>query len=534
MTSALSYPAATPPTPPAIPHLEAGLAYLARLPLANPIEARNALSLLLDSLRLHPLPPVDYLLLLEQTRLVCSYVQEETARTFTERAVPLGDRENAAFVRVVEDWRRLAGAYAHCAQLVPREEPFPPEQLALILQRCLHCIAHALYDHYRARREAGAGLWLDLHGYYASAEEWGVANLPVEDPLNPGSGSTQAAATYVEALLLDLATPYALDLKALRFVRRLASRWAPLVQLLPVDAATPPRFAVNLLDDAGLHPVAATNQADLRRLETGSLTAQLQHTQAQLAHREHPAQLGLGEDMAADRCAHLVGQLSRPWSLTAAPRRYRRWAGSGTARVCSGVEAIYHFLHGRPFAQPTTIYSRESFERLYVFRHQVDPATDLEIVHAHQTQAVETWQVINQSATGFRLGRSRAGLRLTHNQLVAVIPPDGSQCLLGRATWLMEDREGGVVLGIAILPGLPLAAAVRPDLAGGKDEAYHPAFLLPGMPTVGQEASLVIPRGWYVNGRQLEVVSDGHRRVRLTRRLEQGVDFERVSFVPAG
>jgi len=98
----------------------------------------------------------------------------------------------------------------------------------------------------------------------------------------------------------------------------------------------------------------------------------------------------------------------------------------------------------------------------------------------------------------------------------------------------MEDREGGVVLGIAILPGLPLAAAVRPDLAGGKDEAYHPAFLLPGMPTVGQEASLVIPRGWYVNGRQLEVVSDGHRRVRLTRRLEQGVDFERVSFVPAG
>lgn len=529
-----------PPKPaglPTIPTLDAGLAHLAALPLANPAQARHDLAVLLDSLRHAPLPAADYLTLLEQGRIAFTYLQEEMARIFTDRAVPLGEREQEVLAWVAGDWHRLANAYAHCAQVAPADDPLSPQQLALILQRCLYCTGHALYDHYRARREAPPGLWLDLHGYYASAEEWGVASLPVDEPLDPGRGSTHATATYVEALLLDLAAPYGLDLRALAFVRRLASRWAPLVQIAAVEAEAPPRFAIDLFTDAGVRPLAdGQSGTGLRRLDVGRLTAQLQQTQVQLAQRVQPAQLGLGDNMMADRCAHLIGQLNRPWSLTAAPRRFRRLPASGEARVCRGGDAIFRLLAGRTFIQPATtaVYSRGEFERLYMFRQQAEPAAGLAGTAHHDTQPTETWQVINHSAAGFRLNRSRAGLRLNHDQLLAVVPPDGAHCLLGRTSWLMEDRDGGLVLGVAVLPGLPTAVALRPVPSGGHRDPYQPGFLLAGLPALDQAASLVIPKGWYVTGRHLEVAADdGQWRIKLSRLLEQGGDFERVSFTAA-
>jgi hypothetical protein len=48
----------------------------------------------------------------------------------------------------------------------------------LILHRCIYYTGMAITEHHRARQELPAGVWLNLHGYYASAEEWGVATLP--------------------------------------------------------------------------------------------------------------------------------------------------------------------------------------------------------------------------------------------------------------------------------------------------------------------------------------------------------------------
>ena len=95
---------------------------------------------------------------------------------------------------------RLAQAYARVAQgLEPGQDT--PERLALILHRCLHYTALVMVEHYRARRELEAGLWLELHGYFGSAEEWGVATLPVADPEMPEHGQGHCAAIYNAATL---------------------------------------------------------------------------------------------------------------------------------------------------------------------------------------------------------------------------------------------------------------------------------------------------------------------------------------------
>ena len=59
---------------------------------------------------------------------------------------------------------------------------------------------------------------------------------------------------------------------------------------------------------------------------------------------------------------------------------------------------------------------------------------------------------------------------------------------------------------------------------------YQRAFLLPAIPAVNAEQSLVLPQGWFRRGRIIELYTDGAWQVRLTRVLDSGPDFDRVTF----
>ena len=145
---------------------------------------------------------------------------------------------------------------------------------------------------------------------------------------------------------------------------------------------------------------------------------------------------------------------------------------------------------------------------------------------------IDSWTVANTSANGFRLRRSSVGRKMAHGQLLALCPHDGERFLLGQTTWLMQDKSGGLVAGIRTLPGIPAAVAARQvDVAGVPVGKYQSAFLLPAVPAVGAEQSLVIPQGWFRYGKIIELDTDRSWRVQLLRVLDDGPDFERVGFV---
>jgi hypothetical protein len=144
---------------------------------------------------------------------------------------------------------------------------------------------------------------------------------------------------------------------------------------------------------------------------------------------------------------------------------------------------------------------------------------------------VDTWEVVNQSANGFRLVRSVSGRKMVHGQLLALCPHDGERFMLAQATWLMQESKGGLIAGVRALPGLPTAICARQvDLAGESSEIYQRAFILPALQSVGAEQSLVVPPGWFKPGRTVEIFTDGAWRVRMKHILDVGPDFERVSF----
>lgn len=521
-----------------ISDLRSGSDYLAQLSLANPQVGERQLMRFLDGLLLSPPDPGILLALLEQARAPLCFVEEEMARRYHNRALPLGSDEESCFQQVVAAWRKMSKAYALCARL-ERPDAQNPQYVTLvatILHRCLHYTGMVILEHYRARRELPAGIWLDMHGYYASAEEWGVAYVPVEDALESSVQATHCAAAYATLLLVELASPYSSGVRDLNLIRSWAGMWSPLISIhkLDDDLEVPP-YLVELMQDIPLHPAGYSEEptGDARRLDTSRLALQVAHMLHQLRQRVTPSQLGLGEETSA-HVIMLLERLSRPWSQTASPRRFRRYASDGTAHVAVGFDAMHYCLTGAEFTQPDAAasYSRGAFEQLFTFRDQVDPGQVLAIRSA-VSFPLDAWQVINHSANGFRLSRSCAGLRITHGQLMALRPHDGEHFLLAQATWLMQNTSGGLVVGVATLPGMPAGMGIRQaNHGGGSIERYVPAFMLPALPAVGEEASIVLPAGMYQASRVLDFFIEGgvSGQLRMSHILQRGTDFDRISF----
>ena len=528
---------AFPPLMFVIPDLQTGCEIIARIPLANTQQAETDLNRFLDSLLANPPDGETYFRLLEHSRIAISVIAEDLAKRYLNKFLPLADIEENIFQQVVALWQKTAKAYAHCAERDTTEDTVAHAQrVASILHRCIHYSGMAIIEHQRARREYPWGLWLDLHGYYGSAEDWGVATLAINDALEPLGRSTHCAAAYISVVLTDMAGSYSLSVRNQALVRRWATYWAPLVSLHKAEPGDSlPQFVIDLMQDVAVRPVAECLQTEqLRRLDTSRLSMQITQIRQQLKQRIPPAQLALGSDCTAGQCNRLLEHLSRPWSQVRAARKFRRHATSGTTQLCTGFEEMHYFISGKEFQLPDSAqaYSREEFDRMFAFRHQENPSTTLQFRQEQLHYKLDTWEVVNQSANGFRLVRSISGRKMAHGQLLALCPHDGDRFILAQITWLMQERAGGLIVGIKALPGMPVATAVRAlELSNVEDHIYHRAFLLPAIPAASVEQSLILPLGWYRAGRVIDVFTDGAWQVKLLHILDDGPDYERVSFM---
>ena len=513
----------------AIGDLQAGYEAASRIALNNPPQAEADLCQLLDSLFAAPPDGETYFRLLEHLRASIAVVAEELARRYLNKPLPLAELEEGVFQRIVALWLKTARAYAHCAENDSPDDDAASHsrRVALILHRCIHHTGLAIIAHQRARRDYPWGLWHDLHGYYASAEEWGVATQQIPDVV--ADATTDCTAAYIAFLLSDMAGCYSLTVRQQALVRRWAMAWSPLVSLQRVEDSSP-QYVIDLMQDVALRPLSTEH---LRRLDTSRLSLQIIQTRERLRQKIPPAELALGDDCTSGQCRRLLDHLSHPWSQARAPRKFRRHDSHGSCRVCTGFDDIHYFISGREFEQPDSArtYSRREFEALGTFRHQDDPRQVLQIHQKQLTYNTDSWKVANTSANGFRLTRSSAGRKMAHGQLLSLCPHDGERFLLAQTTWLMQEKSGGLVAGIRTLPGIPLAiAARRVDVSGTAEGKFARAFLLPAAPAVAAEQSLIIPAGWFKYAQVIELFSDDSSRVQLLRVLDDGPDFERVGF----
>ncbi len=505
-------------------------AWLQSLPLINVGPSHGRLLRQLEILNQLEPSANERLKMLELLREAVLFVQTEHAKKFSGRPIPISEQEREIFRSVIALWDALARGYRRCLE-APGDDAKP----ALACQRALWCIGRRIAEHYKGYMEIPGEDWEALHRVYALAEERGVAGDAVSHPVYKGKAETNCIETYARALLLHLANPNEHPPRQTALIARWLERWSRKVTLsrtAPAEQNNPLR--VDLAGSSGASRAGEASDS-VRYLDVREVARSVKKRVALLRRGETPAALGLGDDITPATAEPLLVMLYRQWCEDKQSRAHVRRAAVGTAQLCAELSVIHHYVSGRRFRQPVDdgTLSQRQHEEIATFG-RVATRRDDDRVDASD-QALETWQIEDESMAGLRLtreDRATAGRYQLH-QLIAARPADGKSFILGMVRWLSVSAETELSAGIRTLPGMPQAVSVRATGLNATTEKYVPALLLPAVPGLQSPESLVLPTGWYRPKRVVELSREGSANVLLLALLERGSDFERVSFEPA-
>lgn len=484
------------------------------------------------------LPASQRLELIESLRETVAFVQSEYRKKLAGKPLPLHDSEMAIFTGLMTLWKTMAAGYRRCLQGCIEGDPEMASSKALVCQRLLRYTGVQILEHVLACLEVPPESWQEMHGVYSYAESEDLAQAPVEDPLSDHNPSS-CKNIYVQVLLAHLANPYELPRKQIQCLSRWLDTWSDAVTLsksLPPKGDGPPPLAVDFIADSGALPANRVPWTDrVRYLDMSESSKEIRVKIAMLQQGQSPQSLGLGNDCPQPGCGQLLSVLHRNWCEGAIPRFLERVEANRRVQVCFGHGSIHYFVSGKGFSQPkkkTKDLSEQQRKEIAAFGHVVSRTGKVSALQSGFTQ--ESWQVVDQSALGLRLLRQGGGGRVSPNQLIGVDPADGSPFVIGVVRWLVVMHNGDLKAGLRTFPGAPQAVAVRPTGLNVKEtEKYVQAFLLPQVPALQIPASVVLPVGWFMPKRIIEMYSDTEQNLKLTGLVERGLDFERVSFNPA-
>ena len=505
-------------------------AWLQHVPLANVSAAQHQLLVQVEEFNRYAAGPADRFAALEAVREAVNFVQIEQAKRFTHRALPMQEAEAALFEDTIELWEQMRLGYLRCLEA---NAAALRAKRALLAQRALAYSGLRMFHHYLAQRQVPASDWRHLHEVYARAERLGVADEAVKDYLNRDVHDTSPRIAYLRATLLGLCNPHELAPRQLTFVAYLLERWAEKVEMAraPIDEGDLPPLSVDLAGElcADRGPAAG---AELRYLDARRLAKSLRNRVALLRKGESPARLALGEDCVQPSCEQLLVFLYRQWCQARQPRVVERSRAGDTAQACTNLAAIHYYVSGRVFRVASSFKELTARQREEIATFGRVSTRDEDDYSVAQGYLLENWQIEDESAQGLRMLRraGTTGRRMAHGQLVGVRVADAKSFRLGQVRWLMATGRGDLACGVKLLPGLPLAAAVRGTGLNAVDEKYVQAMALAAVPALNAPATLVLASGWFRPKRVLEAAMHKPQRVRLLEVLERGTDFERVAY----
>ncbi|MBI4192425.1 MAG: hypothetical protein HY525_18040 [Betaproteobacteria bacterium] len=512
--------------------------WIESLPLTNVQSAQNALTQQIALVRQAGIAPAELLRVLEALREPVAYVQHELARKYTGRPLPLETSETALWTRTLGLWQELIDGYLACRDAHVQGDPGLKNHGALVVMRCLRYTSCAMFEHYRIYRQVPAELWRKLHQLYVFAEQSGFARATVANTFNHEETDSSCAAAYCRALLAQLANPFAMSGRQMEFLERWIEKWSGLASLAsqPLPPSAIPVLAIDLAGGAG--PVFAEGLeplTSLRYLDLEQIGRTLRQVITLLKQGQTPAQLGLGEDARQPGCENLLMLLYIQWCRAGTGRGELRDPTEEKAQVCLGMHAAHFYISGRAFRAPGASLSRQEEHDMQLFGH-ISERTERSLASS-ESSAVESWQLINQSNSGFMcmLREPDAQMRIGHNQLVAVRRGTSKLFYLGLVQWLRVGENNELFVGVRLFPGIARAVAMKPANFNAPSgiKGFERGLLLPELPAPSTPATLILPTGWYQPGRFVELHGEQKQVAKLVNLLEKGSDFERCTVTTA-
>ena len=542
-----------PASRPSLPDLESCEEWLTTASMGDSRQACAAFILQIGELAASPPRHAIYLQILERLRPLAKGALIENARRFAGKAVPLSPTEQTALQQAFDLCRVMMRSYRRLLRAATRSEPPTPGSrelhgdIALLAARTIEFAGLQIDNFYRARHDVPDECWRLLHECYSTADTLGVSQVALGQPGRHPRHMETAMSLYVRPLLQSMAHPYGLPLRESQWLRGWLRKWSAKVLIVNPGRSRPSGdqaawgFDINgtaaphwMPADAAGHDDAPDNA--VRRLDTTELRRSLRKRLLALEAGKSPSEIGLGADCVQPAAGELLKVLLNTWcSAPATPRFPRRAATQGSTAVvaAAGLVGAHAVISGKAFEQEVRIWD---YTRRGAAYQQSEDRLDANALATAAPTApdpvavAEAWQLVDESAVGFRLIRQSAGARLAQRQLLAVRPHGASQFILSEVRWLTQGCDQSVTVGTQALPGLATPCAVRPATA---DPSRPAAFVQALLLSVGRglPPTLVLPSGSYQPERVLELrMEGGIRRIRLSGLAGRGYDYDRVAF----
>lgn len=526
------------PTPPYTPRAatlqfkdSAGCArWLGGLPATNPQQSQQMLSEQLTALAAAPVARLEHLKILESLREKVWHVQAELAKRYFGKPLPLDQGDAQCWNSVVGLWRLLGQNYRQCCDAYRQGDPALTPHGALLTLRCLRAAACEMFEHYVVYREPDAAAWQAFHAWFAFAEEKGLSRVRVQDTFARRDPDSSCSEAYLQGLLAYLASPFAMSPRQMTLMWRWLEKWTSLVNLSG-QALPPGQIPAVAVDTAGNAvpglASAIRHTPSVRYLELDQLAKTLQQTLSLLKQGQPPGQLGLGEDARQPASESLVFLLYLQWCRAGTLRNEERAAHPDTADVSFGIPDAHQLLGGKDKSLTTQeLSARDKWEldNLGFSMRMSNTARQAAVKKS------ENWQILNQSATGFMcMLRDPGGvMRMTHNQLLGV--RRAGVMRLGTVQWIRVNSQNETTCGVRLFPGTPQPVKVcATNLTSAKPQDYEYAFVTPAVAMPATPATLVLPAGWFQDGRQLEIHNDVKQVAKLVKLVERGADYDRCA-----
>jgi hypothetical protein len=549
-------------------------AWVRSLPLTNVAQAQAELLDQVSRLNATEFPPVERFRILELLREPSLFAQTELAKKFNHKPLPLAEVERKSFQAVIRLWKEFADGYRICIKsclafdpalnkdadakdpkdakaTVSREAKDAkelPKYAAAMCHRALVCTGIGMIDHLRANHHFPVSYWTDLHAIYRDAEQLGVTETGVLDPVSRDKNERTCKGAYVAPMLLVLANPHEMFQRHILMVARWLERWAEKTVISKTAPESPdkPPLMVDLASAAGAYRSNEPGE-DQRWIDISGLSHTMKKRVHYLRKGQSPQELFLGDDCLQPACEALLVLLYQHWCDGRETRVHPRRKVASRALACSGFEAMHYYISGSTFRQPDT---RSEIDR---YHHREDITTYGSGIGSNLATGIgsgasagkrdeeghslihgfiqEEWQVENETVAGLRLVRpaNSPGARLSQLQLIAVKPADAKSFMLAVVRWAVMVGDD-LTIGVRLLPGQPTPVGARSTGVNARNEKFQPAFLTGPVPALQATAAAILPPGLYKKDKVLEIHSETLSKIKLGDSLERGFDYERSGF----
>lgn len=396
---------------------------------------------------------------------------------------------------------------------------------ALILQRAIEAMSQLAMVYYQTYVTPPGSLWQDLHQLYLHAAQESLLDLEVEVEKDNRRKST-INLTYKQALLMSLADPQHMPASDIRLVADYIKRHARHTELQSLGLLENPAgvFIVRLNSDQAPIPYAKiAKQTDSNHdilLITVDL-ARLIHKHLKLLQSgEAPGKHGLPENANEPRYLDMLTYLIKHWGMT--PKRvFSRSRKSDNVELAAGVAAAHYFFNGqKPYEEP------ESFSNITEITSLITSHASASAVKAGHFKT-SRWQALNISAGGMALRKfpiSDATMRV--GEILGVKSASESGWSVAILRWASNDQQQ-LEVGTQLIAPSAKAIAIKSQ----QQQRFEPALLLPEMPALKQQASIIANCGSFGPARVLDLDEGGKiSKILLTKLIDRTGSFERFQF----